>query len=171
METLITNTQNTRSDEVFRAAKTAIIDKDGRLLILWRSLTDDYRPGGADFPGGEVEENESDAEAVVREVGEETGLQLSVAGLYRVGRFAKAINEPGNPVSTVESTLFIARVEDQVVDLGTDGEHHAYQWMDPKEIEERELLKGSLSKMATLITVIRMQERGAWLPSDTAPSL
>ena len=48
-------------------------DAEGRVLVLNR-LDPDW--GGLTFPGGHVEENESFCDAMIREMQEETGLQI-----------------------------------------------------------------------------------------------
>lgn len=167
MEALIINTQEAPAVKSYRAAKVAVTDRSGRLLILTRSLTDEHRPGGLDFAGGELEPGESPVEAAIRETWQEIGIQLCVNGLYRVGCFKKTTIEQDATIKRVESSMFMGYADDQEVVLGPGGEHCKFEWLPTKEIEERELLQGSTSKLATLITLIRMQERGAWpLSSD-----
>lgn len=62
-----------------------IKDQYGRVLILKRVSTDRAFPGKWDLPGGKVDKGESLQEAIVREVKEETGLDVTVskyAGVY-----------------------------------------------------------------------------------------
>jgi ADP-ribose pyrophosphatase YjhB (NUDIX family) len=53
-----------------------VVDDDGRLLLIQRA----HEPGAGmwSVPGGRVEAGEDDATAVVREVREETGLEVAV---------------------------------------------------------------------------------------------
>jgi ADP-ribose pyrophosphatase YjhB (NUDIX family) len=57
-------------------------DDDGRLLLVQRA----HEPGRGlwSIPGGRVEPGETSHEAVVREVAEETGLEVVVTGLAGV---------------------------------------------------------------------------------------
>ena len=58
------------------SSKAFLVDPDGRLLLL--DSTDPARPGTRwwELPGGGVEPGESELEALVREVLEETGLAV-----------------------------------------------------------------------------------------------
>ncbi len=73
---------------LIRAVGAVIRDADGRLLLVQRG----HEPAKGQWtvPGGHVEPGESDAEALRREVREETGLDVEVgpvAGTLRRERF------------------------------------------------------------------------------------
>ena len=55
--------------------RAAIMDGD-RVLLMQRAKNDTYRPGAWELPGGKVDPGEDDETALLREVGEETGLSL-----------------------------------------------------------------------------------------------
>lgn len=69
-----------------------VYDEAGRLLVVQRG----HDPGAGlwSIPGGRVEPGESDAEAVIREVAEETGLTVTV------GDLAGQVERPGQPGTT-----------------------------------------------------------------------
>ncbi len=58
-------------------ALAVIEDRGGRLLITQRSLNKKWAAGAWEVPGGGVRAGETTSEAVVREVFEETGLDVS----------------------------------------------------------------------------------------------
>lgn len=62
----------------------ALIEKDGQILLVKRSSKYLIEPGKYALPGGYLERNESAAEAVVREVQEETGYRSQVISLFRI---------------------------------------------------------------------------------------
>jgi 8-oxo-dGTP diphosphatase len=59
--------------DVVRAAGGVICDADGRVAIVYRPKYDDWT-----FPKGKLEPGESEEEAALREVHEETGLEVDL---------------------------------------------------------------------------------------------
>ena len=67
----------TEQTKIIESAKAFLQDPDGALLLIRRSLDDEYRPGQWDLPGGELLVGEKPLQAVCRETLEETGLLVS----------------------------------------------------------------------------------------------
>jgi len=63
-------------------AAQALVERDGRLLLVRRAF--DPSVGLWDLPGGFLEENEHPLDAVVRELREETGLEIEPQGFVGV---------------------------------------------------------------------------------------
>ena len=51
-------------------AKTIVFNPAGKLLFLRRSHDDVHRPGGFDFPGGQIDDAEAITTGAAREVAE-----------------------------------------------------------------------------------------------------
>ena len=68
-------------DNITRIAISAVIARGSRILLV-RRKSDDFLGGIYEFPGGEVEKNESIHDALLREVKEETGLRVSAVKNY-----------------------------------------------------------------------------------------
>jgi 8-oxo-dGTP diphosphatase len=79
------------SGSVISCVGAVILDGQGRLLLIKRG----HAPGVGlwSLPGGRVEPGETDHEAVVREVAEETGLRVRPGRL--VGRVSRAAPSGG----------------------------------------------------------------------------
>ncbi|WP_119727435.1 NUDIX hydrolase [Thermomonospora amylolytica] len=95
-----------------RCVGAIVLDEAGRLLVIRRG-----RPPGEglwSIPGGRVEPGESDAEAVAREVREETGL------VVRVGGYAGTIHRPGLHGTTYEVHDYLATVVGGTLRPGDD---------------------------------------------------
>ena len=99
-----------------------LVDESDDILIVRRSKTDKHRPLQWDLPGGHVEPTESLDTALVREVGEETSLDI-----------ASVIRQPVYAVSDViENTsitwlFFIVHI--QKGKLALSFEHDEYKWV------------------------------------------
>lgn len=65
-----------------RAAASAAIFRDGKILIAERG--NGPRKGYWSLPGGKIEPGETASEAAVREILEETGLEVAIRGLVDV---------------------------------------------------------------------------------------
>jgi 8-oxo-dGTP pyrophosphatase MutT (NUDIX family) len=105
------------------AAAACICDEEGRILLLRRSDGDDLWG----FPGGAIEPDERADEAVVREVREETGLEVepvALIGVYSGPEYAFAYPN-GDRVQPI-TLFFECRV------LGGDLEPDMQEIMDAR---------------------------------------
>lgn len=70
------------SEKPFRLAVRAIIrDEQGRCLLVRRSSACKHYVGTWEWPGGKADPGETPGEAVLREVREETGLEIELTGV------------------------------------------------------------------------------------------
>ncbi|MGV9324734.1 NUDIX hydrolase [Streptosporangium sandarakinum] len=114
-----------------------ILDGSGRLLLVRRG-----RPPGAGLwsvPGGRVEPGESDAEAVAREVLEETGLTVAV------GRLAGSVDRPGPGGVVYEIRDYLAEVRGGALAAGDDAADAG--WFSPGELARLPLTAGLLAAL------------------------
>ncbi|MFF0306635.1 NUDIX hydrolase [Streptosporangium sp. NPDC004379] len=112
-------------------------DGSGRLLLVRRG-----RPPGEGLwsvPGGRVEPGESDAEAVAREVLEETGLTVAV------GRLAGSVDRPGPGGVVYEIRDYLAEVRGGVLAAGDDAADAG--WFSPGELARLPLTPGLLAAL------------------------
>ncbi|MGH3343580.1 MAG: NUDIX hydrolase [Carbonactinosporaceae bacterium] len=99
-------------------------DGEGRLLVVRRT-----RPPGAglwSLPGGRVERGETDAEALAREVREETGLDVAVGAL--VG----TVDRPGPEGVVYEVRDYLAVAAGGALRAGDDASEA--RWVSPAEL-------------------------------------
>jgi 8-oxo-dGTP diphosphatase len=73
-------------DEKYFCAVKALIFKDDKFLIVKRSLEARGDPHSWEFPGGRLEFKESPETAIVREVKEETALDVTCSFPLAPGR-------------------------------------------------------------------------------------
>jgi 8-oxo-dGTP pyrophosphatase MutT (NUDIX family) len=83
-----------------KAAK-ALILSDGKYLLLLRSAEEDIRPSDWDIPGGGIEPGETEQEAMVREVKEESGIDLSSCQAIPIKRW-EGLNDKGIKISGID---------------------------------------------------------------------
>ncbi len=75
--TMVRNDWCLADDEYHLTVLGVVVRPDGRFLITKRVMTKHWAPGWWEVPGGGVMAGETSKEAVVREVLEETGLDVS----------------------------------------------------------------------------------------------
>ena len=97
-----------------------ISDQDGRILLILRG----HEPGLGlwSIPGGRIEPGESDQEAVVREIREETGLEVTC------GPLLGAVDRPGLAIRDYQAV-----VAGGTLIAGDDAD--AARWTSPAEVE------------------------------------
>jgi len=109
-------------------ARVLIFRADKKLLVLHRSPTDDYRPGGLDFPGGQVDDGETYAAGAAREAREESGIELSEGQLELVyANCSAGYNSSHKTDVNIVRLIFAAPTTADKVTLSD--EHHDYAWM------------------------------------------
>lgn len=117
--------EQARADGITHLSTGVAIVRDGKVLVV-RRAADDYLGGSYELPGGGIEEGESLYDAVVREVREETGLEIAeILGMF-----------PGFEYSTpkkprVRQMNFIVSVAGGEVRLSD--EHDDYMWIGDEE--------------------------------------
>lgn len=105
-----------------------IVRRDGKILVLKRSTTDDHLPDVWETPGGGVDQEENPQEALRREILEETGLAVTIGKPFNVFTFRKDTGEFKVGIT------FLCEYAGGEVKLS--GEHSEYRFIDPKEFAE-----------------------------------
>ena len=106
-------------------------DGEPEVLILQRSLKSKTGPGQWQLPGGKSEEGETPKETAIREVREETGLDLSEYEdeITQIHVFTSALNE--DPADPYNITLFIYKTNEKYKPkLDTESMAHAWFSLD-----------------------------------------
>jgi ADP-ribose pyrophosphatase YjhB (NUDIX family) len=121
-----------------RCVGAIVHDAEGRLLVIRRG----HPPGEGlwSLPGGRVEPGESDAEAVVRELSEETGLRVEPGPL--VGR----VERPGPDGMTYDIHDYAATVTGGALGAGDDAAEA--RWATPEELRTLPTTPGLLDALA-----------------------
>ncbi len=137
-------------------ARTAILNKYGRLLVLWRADDDDYNPGGPDLPGGGVESGETPRRAAARETLEESGIDLPEAALKQVCEIVTE-EKNGQMAKCLTRTFFAACVEDPTIRLNPrEHQRHDFVPLD----KARVIFAESTTKLQCLDEIVALQASG-----------
>ncbi len=104
------------------AVHAAISDRRGRLLVLRRPGTSDYNPERWELPGGRLNAGEGIREALVREVREETGLEVVPGRLLGAG---------GQERMEGRVVHLVLAVTDVAGEVTLSEEHDAHRWVTP----------------------------------------
>lgn len=115
------------------AAKVVILDKDDHALVLTRSDTHPRSPLNADIPGGIMEDGETFEEGAIREVKEETGLDIDPLDLKLI--YTLTHDFLGTSVSRL---VFAVRLPGERPDITLSWEHVEYAWRPITEVHDME---------------------------------
>jgi 8-oxo-dGTP diphosphatase len=107
----------------------ALLECEGRFLILQRAKHDS-RGGEWGLPGGGIEPGESEKEAAVREIYEETGYRAEEKGLEFAWGYTVRASEGG---FDFHFSVFRLRVEEIFEPRLDRAEHSVSRWVTPKE--------------------------------------
>jgi ADP-ribose pyrophosphatase YjhB (NUDIX family) len=126
-----------------------VADGRGRLLMIKRG----HEPGAGlwSIPGGRIEPGESDIEAVVREMIEETGLTVEV------GRLIGRVQRPGLNGAVIDIRDYAATVTGGTLRAGDDAADA--RWVAPGELESLDITEGLIDAL----TDWGVLGRGQWL--------
>lgn len=113
----------------------AIIVKNNKALILQRHKNERTYPEMWELPSGKKEPLESVESAVIREVKEEAGLDVSVEGVSSVFNYQI---EKESEIRDVMQVNFLVKMigEERVV---LSGEHQAFAWVGKDDLENYSL--------------------------------
>jgi 8-oxo-dGTP diphosphatase len=119
-------------------AGAVITDSDGRLLLIRRGH--EPEAGLWSLPGGRVEPGETGAQAMIREVREETGLRV------RPVRLLGEVERPGLAGAVVVISDYLAEVTGGRLDAGDDAADA--RWVTPQELSRLPLTGGLAQALA-----------------------
>ncbi len=108
-----------------------VIANRGRLLVLKRAGTMVYRPGAWDLPGGHLAIGESSEECLLREIREETSLEVAIDRLLGLHNM---IDEP------YMQALYACRLTVYRSLRLAPNEHVEARWVTPEELAGMELI-------------------------------
>jgi ADP-ribose pyrophosphatase YjhB (NUDIX family) len=114
-----------------------VTDEQGRLLVIQRG----HDPGAGlwSIPGGRIEPGETDAQALVRELLEETNLQV------KVDRFIGRVQRPGLGGAVIDIRDYAATVTGGMLRAGDDAADA--RWVTAAELARLEVTEGLIEAL------------------------
>jgi 8-oxo-dGTP diphosphatase len=114
-----------------------VTDEQGRLLMIKRG----HEPGAGlwSIPGGKIEPGETDAEALVREMFEETGLAVEV------GPLIGSVRRPGLDGAVIDIRDYAATVAGGTLRPGDDAA--AARWVEAADLDSLEITEGLIEAL------------------------
>lgn len=131
------------------AAKALVINSEGKVLLL-RKSNDDIRHSGNsgkyDLPGGKIDAGETIAEALAREVKEETSLKIDTTNLqpFYAGDWRPIVH--GKQLQII-GMFFVCRSWKGKITL--NDEHDTLVWVDAKTFHGYDILPPEDKAIAT----------------------
>lgn len=113
---------DSKPNKMGRVSLTIIFNNENKILLLKRSKSTNWCPNCWALVGGKIEANESPEEGLVREVKEETQIDLVKYKLKKIIKF-----------DNILEYLYISKVDNDKVQL--NGEHSEYKWYSLNEIK------------------------------------
>lgn len=110
--------------KVLQVVGAAIVNENGEVLCAQRGYGS--LKGKWEFPGGKIEQGESDAEALAREIKEELGIDVSVKEL---------VDENYHEYETFNVNLKVYKCSYVSGEIN-DSEHQSLKWVDSKKLNE-----------------------------------
>ncbi len=125
------------SGSVIGCVGAVVTDERGRLLMIKRG----HEPGAGlwSIPGGRIEPGETDAEALVREMLEETGLTVEP------GRLLGRVRRPGRDGTVIDIRDYTATVTGGTLRPGDDAAD--VRWVAAAELDSLEITEGLIEAL------------------------
>jgi 8-oxo-dGTP pyrophosphatase MutT (NUDIX family) len=117
---------------------TVAVISNNKVLLLLRGITAPYKPSHYCLPGGHAEEDESLENAGIRELLEETGINVSIDNIEPV-----IVN-----YKNYSKTVFVTKLDDPIVTL--NWEHSDYVWVGLNDAVNYDLVPGLGTTIKTL---------------------
>lgn len=115
-------------EKVWCSQKAILVDESGKILTIRRTKTAPSRPLHWDLPGGELDYGENAKESILREIREETGLEVEDLSVFDV---ISRLNDIGEFWVTACYTALSTTKE-----VTLSYEHDEVKWVTPQEFQK-----------------------------------
>ena len=123
----------------------AIILENNKILITQRSKNDKLLPLKWEFPGGKIEENESEKDCLIREIKEELELKIKVKDF-----FFKNIHSYGK--KEIELNFFLCEVISGNLKLNV---HNHFYWVSKEDLMKFDLAEADIPVVKKILEELK----------------
>jgi len=127
-----------------------VVMKDGRVLILQRHKNEDVYPNMWELPSGKREPLEPSENSLIREVREESGLDVKTVIPFSV--FDYQIEKPDEIRDSTQINFLVTPANDKDVVLSE--EHQAFVWIIRDEIDKYDLTEATKNVIQKAFEII-----------------
>lgn len=126
--------------KIFVATKAFIVH-NGKVLILRESTKyeDGANAARFDVPGGRLQPGQRFDESLLREIQEETGLEVKIGKPFFVNEWRPVVRDEQ---WQIVGTFFICEADSDQVSLSED--HDAFEWINPEKYQNYNLIPNLL---------------------------
>lgn len=114
-----------KEEGIIKNVVGGIVVKDNKFLILKRK-SDDFMGGILEIPSGNMENGEDITTSIIREVKEETNLDVT-----NISKFINTFDYISGSGKSARQYNFLVEVNDNNIELS---EHDEYKWMSIEEV-------------------------------------
>jgi len=125
-------------DQQYDSAHVVIKNKIGQVLLLKRSEVDEWMPGKWSLPGGGKREEEDLVQGAVREIKEETGLEVMPEDLHFL-----------EDISRKQNHAFFTATK-AIGSIKLDSENSEYVWADPSKLIPKDCVPDLIQVLASV---------------------
>ena len=111
-----------------------ILNPEKKFLLIQRAPKDDSLPGFWELPSGGIDEGENMETSVIREVKEESGIDISSYDLKLVDSESYSFTKENGDIKNVTETTYLVSL-DNTPEVILSDEHVNYQWVSLLELE------------------------------------
>ena len=127
-----------------------VVMKEGEVLILQRHKNEDIYPNMWELPSGKREPFELSENSLIREVREETGLDVKIVIPFSV--FDYQIEKPDEIRDSTQINFLVTLVNNQVVVLSE--EHQEFAWITREEIDKYDITEATKNVIQEAFEII-----------------
>jgi 8-oxo-dGTP diphosphatase len=127
--------------KLFVAVK-ALIERDGKVLVLRESAEHptNTHAGEYDLPGGRIEPGEHLEDALLREVKEETGLDIEIGAPFFADESLPRPVVHGKELQVIK-IFFFCKLSADAYEVTLSDENDEFAWIDPREYKKAGLIE------------------------------